>query len=161
MQSRLPLRWLRLPSSFISTYRKLLNKSLSQFRSGPTGRMVFCSTLTQDCAALVLHPANEDLFAGAPAWAILTSPSGRNVGRLFHSIAGRQRRWGTQKKLLFVQVIDFNEMALKTNFAPALRDGTPRRQYLPRGALRFPWAIFTISLRERDFDEWGTAFCLG
>ena len=29
--------------------------------------------LTQDCAALVLHSTNEDLFAGTPAWAIIRS----------------------------------------------------------------------------------------
>ena len=35
---------------------------------------------TQDCAALVLHPTNEDLFAVAPAWANINTPSGREVG---------------------------------------------------------------------------------
>src|ERR1035438_4477244 len=40
--------------------------------------------------------------------------------------------------------------AVGKNFVPALRGGTPRGQRQPRGALRFPWAILTISLREKQ-----------
>ena len=37
--------------------------------------------LTQDCATLVLHPTNENLFAGTPAWASIDTPSGRELAQ--------------------------------------------------------------------------------
>jgi hypothetical protein len=50
--------------------------------------------LSQDCASLVLHPANEDLFAGTPALGYSPSaPPGRMPHRRFHPLGWVEGPW--------------------------------------------------------------------
>ena len=52
-----------------------MNKSISQ---RPYGAQILVGLPSQGGASLALHPANEDLSAGAPARAIFHHPSGVN-----------------------------------------------------------------------------------
>ena len=58
-------------------------KSLTCNRES-TGLLGLYLMLTQDCAALVLHPTNENLFVGTPAWATIYTPSGGKKRRRLH-----------------------------------------------------------------------------
>jgi hypothetical protein len=61
----------------------------------------FCWNLTQDCAALILHPNTQRPRAGDPgSWAIIASPYGRKSGGLgYCCFSLREKRRGTDTRL--------------------------------------------------------------